>query len=373
MTAPRVEIDLGKITQNARSLVRRLGKRGITVTGVTKAVCGHPDVAQAMLDGGLVGLADSRVRNVSRMRTAGIACPISMIRAPLIEQAKDVIRFCDASYNTEKATILKLGSSARDSGTVHNVILTVELGDLRDGIMPEDLNDLAAMLVTTPGVALKGIAANFACMGNVAPTADDMALLSRLADQLERACGPYLTLVSAGGSASLDWALGTGTTGRINNVRLGEAILLGVDPVSGKPIDGLHTDAFALFAEVIETKLKPSAMPTRPSPLEYGTLRVVSNISQQNRAVLAVGRQDTDANGLTFSSGIGFIGATSDHTVVDTGQANVSVGSETKMSMNYSALTRAMSAPDIEKIARHGLPVSEKIKGNAHRPLLKLV
>ncbi len=373
MTAPRVEIDLGKITQNARSLVRRLGKRGITVTGVTKAVCGHPDVAQAMLDGGVAGLAESRVSNIRRMQAAGIQCPISMIRAPLVEQARDVIQCCNASYNTEKATILKLGSAARELGAVHNVILTVELGDLRDGTMPEDLNDLAAMVVATPGVALKGIAANFACMGNVAPTADDMALLSRLADQVEGACGPYVTLVSAGGSASLDWALGTGTTCRINNLRLGEAILLGIDPISGELVEGLHTDAFALFAEVIETKLKPNSMPTRPSPLEYGTLEVVSNISQQNRAVLAVGRQDTDANGLTFSSGIGFIGATSDHTVVDTGQANVSVGSEMKMSMDYSALMQAMSAPDIEKVARHTQPVSEEIKGNGHRPLLKLV
>ena len=373
MTAPRVDINLGKITQNARSLVRRLGRHGITVTGVTKAVCGHPDIARAMLDGGLAGLAESRVSNVVRMRAAGIACPISMIRAPMVEEVHDVIKYCDASYNTESATILHLGSSARDSGTVHNVIPTVELGDLRDGVMPEDLNDLAAMVVATPGVALKGIAANFACMGSVAPTADDMALLSRLADQLEGACGPYVTLVSAGGSASLDWALGTATTGRINNLRLGEAILLGIDPVSGHPINGLHTDAFALFAEVKETKRKPSAMPTRPSPLEYGTLQVVSNVSQHNRAVLAIGQQDTDARGLTFSSGISFIGATSDHIVVDLGQANLSVGSEMKMRMNYSALMRAMSAPDIEKVARHALLISEAIKGNRPRPLLKLV
>ena len=72
MTSPRVEIDLGKIQANARCLVRRLGDRGVSVTGVTKAVCGHPDVAGAMLDGGVVGLADARIKNVVRMRSAGI-------------------------------------------------------------------------------------------------------------------------------------------------------------------------------------------------------------------------------------------------------------------------------------------------------------
>ncbi|MCV3274164.1 alanine/ornithine racemase family PLP-dependent enzyme [Roseobacter sinensis] len=373
MTTPRVEIDLGKITQNARCLIRRLGARGLTVTGVTKAVCGHPDVAEAMLTGGVVGLAESRLSNVIRMRAAGIGCPISMIRAPMVEEAKEVIRYCDASYNTEKSTIRKLGSHARDEGTEHHVILTVEMGDLRDGIMPEDLINAAALVVATPGLALKGIAANFACMGNVAPTANDMALLSRLADQVDGECGPYAVLVSGGGSANLAWALGDGSTGRINNLRLGEAILLGIDPVSGQPIDGLHTDAFALFAEVIEARLKPSAMPTRPSPLEYGKLELVSNVGQINRSVLALGRQDTDASGLVFPSGIGFIDATSDHTVVDTGKAHVSVGSEIKMEMNYSALMRAMSAPDVEKVVRHALPENGVYKDSGPRPLLRLV
>ena len=35
---PRLEIDLDKIHHNARTLVERLAKRGISVTGVTKVV-----------------------------------------------------------------------------------------------------------------------------------------------------------------------------------------------------------------------------------------------------------------------------------------------------------------------------------------------
>ncbi len=42
MTAPRLEIDLDKIHHNARTLVERLAKRGISVTGVTKATLGSP-------------------------------------------------------------------------------------------------------------------------------------------------------------------------------------------------------------------------------------------------------------------------------------------------------------------------------------------
>ena len=373
MTSPRVEIDLGKIQANARCLVRRLGDRGVSVTGVTKAVCGHPDVAGAMLDGGFVGLADARIKNVVRMRMEGIKCPISMIRAPLVSEVEDVVRCCDASYNTEMDTILKLGAAAKQQGASHDVILMAEMGDMREGILPENLSDYGSRVIATPGVALKGMAANFACLGNVAPTAGDMDLLSQLADKFEGACGPFVALVSGGGSASLPWALGRGSTGRVNNLRLGEAILLGTDPLTGQPITGLHTDAFALFAEVIESSRKPSSPPTRTIAPELGKLKLVRNDDLRTRTILAVGQQDTDASGLTFPSEILFIGATNDHAVVDTTKSAVSVGSEMKMGMNYSALMRAMSAPDVVKIV-HG---KQKMKGSSKdcetRPFLTLV
>lgn len=373
MTSLRVEIDLGKIQENARCLVRGLGDRGISVTGVTKAFCGHPDVAGAMLDGGVVGLADARIKNVVRMRTAGINCPISMIRAPLLCEMEDAIQHCDASYNTELDTIRKLGAAAKKLGTSHDVILVAEMGDMREGILPENLNECAARVIATPGVALKGIAANFACMGNAAPTGGDMAMLSRLADQVEGACGPFVELVSGGGSANLPWALGEGSTGRVNNLRLGEAILLGTDPVTGHPIAGLHTDAFALFAEVIETRDKPSSIPPAPIAPELGKLYLVPNDDYTARTILAVGQQDTDVSGLTFPSGMMFIGATSDHTVVDTANSTVTVGSEMEMGMNYSALMRVMSAPDVATTV-HG---KQKMNGSANdcetRPYLTLV
>ena len=373
MTSPRVEIDLGKIQANARCLVRRLGARRISVIGVTKAVCGHPDVAAAMLEGGVSGLADARIANLFRMRTAGITCPILMIRAPLLSELEDTIQYCDASYNTEMATILKLGAAAKKLGTSHDVILMVEMGDIREGILPENLTDCAARVIATPGVALKGIAANFSCLGNVAPTAGDMAMLSRLADQIEGACGPFVELVSGGGSANLQWALGEDSSGRVNNLRLGEAILLGTDPATGHPISGLHTDAFALFAEVIETRDKPSAKPPASIAPELGILRLVRNDDLRTRTILAVGQQDTDTSGLTFPSGIMFIGATSDHTVVDTAKSAMPVGSEMKMGMNYSALMRAMSAPDVAKTVHGKQKMNGSSKGCDTRSFLTLV
>lgn len=372
MTTPRVEIDLTKITENTRCLVDRLAPRRITVTGVTKAVCGNAEVARAMLRGGAVGLADARVTNVLRMRKAGITTPISLIRAPMQGDIDTAVQCCDSSYNTEFDTIRKLAAAARLHGVVHNVVLMVEMGDNREGILPDDLAELAGRIVTLPGLALKGIAANFACLGNTAPTAGDMALLSRLADAVEGACGHPVDLVSAGGSANLRWALSTFATGRVNNLRLGEAILLGVDPVTGQPIDGLHLDAFTFVAEVIETSFKlrgTPAPPREPAPSPLGPVR---NSDGSSRSVLAVGQQDTDTGGLAFPEGVISQGATSDHTVIRSNNPMALVGSDMNMGMNYSALMRAMNASDVAKVMGQceSTPVTRRGSGSFKRSVL---
>ncbi len=105
---------------------------------------------------------------------------------------------------------------------------------------------------------LKGIGTNLACRCGVSPDAKNMAELSALADSIEATFDTPLSIISGGNSANLQWALSGTDTGRINNLRLGEAILLGCEPLHRQPIDGLHTDAITLIAEVIESKVKPS-------------------------------------------------------------------------------------------------------------------
>ena len=72
MTAPRLEIDLEKIHHNALTLVENLSDRGISVTGVTKATLGSPEIANAWLQAGVSGLGDSRIENIGAMRRARV-------------------------------------------------------------------------------------------------------------------------------------------------------------------------------------------------------------------------------------------------------------------------------------------------------------
>lgn len=350
---PRLEVDLRKIRHNTRTIAERLKGRGIRVTAVTKAVCGHPGIAQAMLDGGVAGLAEARLSNVQRLRLAGITCPVTLIRTPMLSQVDDVVEVCHASYNTEIAVILALASAAKRQNTVHGIMLMVEMGDLREGIMPQDVGDTARRVINMPGVALIGIGTNLACLSGVAPTMVKMRAMSALAYEVEWQCGRCLKTVSGGNSTNLPWALEGLVTGRINDLRIGEAILLGVDPITGDQIDGMFRDAFTLVAEVIETDVKSvRTCASYADPNEQGT-RLVPEISELKRIILAIGSQDTDAAGLSMPAGTTLIGATSDHLVIGTNDATIRVGSEIRFNMNYSALMRAMAAPDIQTNLRN--------------------
>ena len=367
MSCPRIEVDLSKIERNTQTLVARLGRRGIGVTGVTKAVCGHPAIAQAMLDGGAVGLADARISNVQRLRQAGITIPVTLIRTPMLSQADQVVQSCEGSYNTELSVISALASAAIRKGKVHGIVLMVEMGDLRDGILPENLEGIAQQVMQMSGVALKGIGANFACLSGLAPTTLQMAAFCDLANEIEGVCGPFLKIVSGGNSANLPWALGEHATGRVNDLRLGEAILLGVEPVSGDQISGMHTDAFTLVAEVIETNAKPAPSPIAlidPSP---GRLRIVTPSGASARMILAMGHQDTDIPGLSMPVGSTLIGATSDHLVIESIRSPLKLGSEVRFQMNYSALMHAMAAPDSEVKLLNDLPAKQprQIRGKS--------
>ena len=102
MSAPRLDINLDKISHNARMLVEDLGDRGIAVTGVTKAALGSLDIAKAMLRAGMSGLGDSRIENIEAMRQQRISAPIMLIRSPMLSQVERVVRNAESRFNTQR-------------------------------------------------------------------------------------------------------------------------------------------------------------------------------------------------------------------------------------------------------------------------------
>ena len=348
MIAPRLEVDLAKVERNARTLVDLLAPKGIRVTGVTKAVLGSPAIAAALQRGGVTGLGDSRVENLARIRAAGISLPATLIRAPLLSRVDAAVAVADVSFNTSAAVLVGLAAAARRVGVVHGVVLMVELGDLREGLAAVDLVDAAAHVGRQPGLRLVGIGTNLACQSGVVPDQAKMDELSALAEQVDAHTGRRLDRVSGGNSANLDWALATADTGRIDDLRLGEAILLGTEPLRRHPIDGLHLDAFALVAEVIEVASKPAQPWGHQAQGAFGDVAARAATGTVRQAILAVGRQDVDLVGLVAPPGIAILGMSSDHLVVDVGDHDVAVGRELRFGLGYGALVRAATSPFVK-------------------------
>ena len=347
MTSPRLEIDLDKILHNARSLVQRLARRGIGVTGVTKAVLGDPNIAAVMLEAGAVGLGDSRVANLARLQE--LPAILSLLRSPMPSQAKQVVATADLSFNTDLGVIRQLSAAAVKQRRMHHILLMVELGDLREGIMPDRVVETVREVRQLPNLVLEGIGANLACRSGVAPSADNMGILTALADVLDETFGGVLRIVSGGNSANLAWALNASSVGRINDLRLGEAILLGREPLGRTAIDGLHTDAFVLVAEVIESSIKPSQPWGDLGETAFGPSPVSSGGGDISQTIFAIGRQDVDPAGLIPPPGFSILGSSSDHLVTCSGSHRVRPGTEQPFQLNYSALLRAMTSPFVAK------------------------
>lgn len=349
MTSPRLEIRPDLIRENAKTLVDLLALRGVAVTGVTKAVLGSPEIARELLNAGVDAIGDSRIENIERMRKAGLSPEFTLIRSPMISQADHVVAQADVSHNSEIEVIASLSNAAQRQNRAHGVLLMVELGDLREGILPSQLESAVQQTLRFPNIVFRGIGTNLACQNGVAPDQENMRVLSSLANSLEATFDLNLDIVSGGNSASLGWALRSPDVERINRLRLGEAILLGKDPLHGTPVSGLHQDAFSLVGEVIEFQRKPTLPWGQIEQTAFGPPSLRTDRGVISQAIVALGHQDIDPAGLEPPAGIWILGASSDHLVLDAGQTTLSVGSDVRFQINYSALLRAMTSSFVSK------------------------
>ena len=353
MRTPRIEIDLSAVEHNSRVLVERLHARGIAVTGVTKATLGSPDVAKAMIRGGVRRLGDTRIENIEALRDSGIREPIILLRAPSPEWADRAVACATHSLVSDLDIVTALSVAAGKHALNHGIVLMVELGDLSEGMLAAGILDAARIISRTRHVTLAGIGTNLACRSGVVPGDDQMQQLTGLASTIGAKFGVNPPIITGGHSANLGWALGEGRVGAINDLRLGESLLLGIDPLTRTPIEGLRRDAFAVVAPVIESIEKPSS----PWGVRVGATSGVP-ASQRERGtiiqtIVALGHQDVDPDGIIPPVGFTVLSASSDHLVLETPK-RLPAGTEVRFGMNYSSLTRAMTSPFVvERLLTH--------------------
>ncbi len=351
MSRPLVRIDVPHIVENAVQMKALCAEHGISAGIVTKVCAGCRPIAEALTRAGVVKLCESRLQNV--MRFEGLGASFWMIREPMISEADDVVRYCSLSLNSEWAVLSALNAAALRQQKPHKVLLMAEIGDLREGCLRQELIDLAVRMKELPGLTLAGIGVNLSCYGGIIPSKENMADLVSMVQEVEEKIGRRLSLVSGGNSSSLKMLCAGELPERINHLRLGESVFLGNIPCFEEPLPGFHRNNFILEAEIVELKEKPS-VPWGTSLVDsFGHAVQIEDRGIRKRAILAVGKQDFDLDGLMpLDPALTILGGSSDHLLLDVTDAAkpLQVGDTVSFALNYAATLRVMTSPYIDKV-----------------------
>jgi predicted amino acid racemase len=350
--APTLRINLEKIRNNTRELARRCKEHGIHLAGVTKGVCGFPEVAFAMIEGGCTSLFDSRVANLRRLKEAGIPVPLHLLRIPMLGELEEVIELAKGTLVSMTETIERLDLLCGQRRRELEVFLMVDVGDLREGIWPDEMERFAQVLRRSQWVRCIGIGTNLGCFGGVLPTPLNLTRLVELKGELERLLALPVPLVSGGGTSSL-YLLEEGCMpSGVNHLRIGEAILLGRDVSRNRVLPGMHRDAFLFEAEIIELRRKPSVPIGTIGADAFGNVPVFKDRGVRLRAILAAGRQDVVPEGLfPTAGGVHVLGASSDHLLLDVEDMVPAprLGDVLSFEMSYGAMLAAATSPYVAK------------------------
>jgi len=352
MKTPYISIDYKKIEHNTRTIVNLCKKYGITVAGVTKGTLGMPEVARAMINGGVSWIGESRLDNIERLRKNNINVPFLLMRSPNKSDIKRVISLADVSLNTEYEIIEALSEACIKNNIVHKIIIMIDLGDLREGIWPNELIPLVKEIMNMKGVKIIGLGTNLTDLNGTIPTTENNQQLVELAEEVEDKFNIKLEYLSAGNSSSLKLLESGKILSRINHFRIGEGILLGRETIYREKFPNTYQDAFVLSAEIIEKKLKPSVPIGEIGQDAFGNIPSVHDKGMMKRCILNVGRQDTNIEGLSpQNSTLEILGATSDHLLIDsTNDIDLNIGDLISFDLNYSALLASMTSPFVNKI-----------------------
>ncbi|MGI6507545.1 MAG: alanine/ornithine racemase family PLP-dependent enzyme [Saccharofermentanales bacterium] len=350
MSYPELLIDREKLSHNIRTIMKMGQDADVKIHFVTKCMAGWRPFLEVLHEAGVEYFADSRVENLREI--SDLALLRMMLRVPMISNAIDVVRYADLSLNSDMAVIEVLSDAARTLDREHGVILMVEMGDLREGFMPEEILDVASRVLNLRGVWLAGIGANFNCYGGVIPEERQLVELSELAAAIRRRFNVPLPIVSGGNTGSLYLLSENRLPLGITHLRIGEGYLLGIETSYRKRIPDLFTDVFTVKAEIVELRRKPSVPTGLIGPNSFNEIPVFKDRGQIWRAILAIGEQDARCETLQpRDSNIEFLGASSDHMILDVTHAvrDLKVGDVLEFTPDYAALLRAATSPYVQK------------------------
>ncbi len=344
-----------KLHHNYNYLDKLLKKNDIRWGITTKLLCGNEDYLGEVIDLGIGEILDSRVSNLKKVKEIDSGVRTIYIKPPPQDIIESVVRYADVSLNTELATMHRLSEEARRQEKVHRVIIMIEMGDLREGVMREDLMDFYEKVFELPNIKVIGLGTNLNCLHGVLPDQDKLIQLSLYKQIIELRFKKDIPLVSGGTTVTIPLLLRDQLPEGVNHFRVGEALYFGNNLYSGGVIEGMDPGVFELYSQIIEVSEKPvvpsGEMGTNPQgeKMEIDEEEIGKT---HYRAILDIGYLDINPDYLiNVHDDVEVVDASSDMLVLDVGknEANYEVGDFIRFRMKYMGALSIMNSNYIEK------------------------
>ncbi len=351
MTHPAVIIHQDKLVHNVKTVLNMCRDANIQVSVVTKAFCAYPAIIDAIIDCGVDSLADSRIMNLKKL--ANYPVKKTLLRIPMLSEVEDVVQYADISLNSELETLKALSAAACKMNKKHSVIIMIDMGDLREGILEAEALDFAGKAIQLKGIQLLGIGTNMNCYGGIIPTACNLSQLAAIAESIRQRYDIPVPIVSGGNSGTMYLLEKNQMPQGINHLRIGETILRGVETSYQNRLDQLFSDVFQFRTEIVELKEKPSVPFGQAGINAYGVMPQFSDKGLIRRAIVACGHQDVLCNHLVpFESELEIIGASSDHMIIDLTRSKkkYQIGDTIDFHLDYGALVSVFTSEYVHKI-----------------------
>lgn len=380
MKYPKLVFDLSKLKVNLDVLGKATHDGGCSMAIVTKSFCADPAISEIISTHPQVDyLADSRVENLKKMHN--FSMEKILLRIPQESELDEVVKYADISFQSEMDTIIKtdeamgrfvagasdspgnisnihnerINDNGKGISNKHKIVLMIDLGDLREGIFYSEMDKIfeaVKLVIESKNLELYGIATNLTCYGAIIPKPDNLSILVDIASKIEDSFDIKLNMVSGGNSSSYYLLKKNELPSGINNLRLGEAFILGNETAYGARIEGTYNDGVVLEAQIVELKEKPSLPIGEVGKDAFGNVPEYEDRGVIKRAIIAVGQQDTDPDSMVpMDSKIDILGASSDHLILDVFKSDTEykVGDVVSFTLGYGGLLKAATSAYVQK------------------------
>jgi ornithine racemase len=344
---PKIHIHLKKYQENIDVISQLFSKSNVGLLAVTKVFMADQMLVDVINRSHVDMIGDSRLKNLKTIQTSKQKV---LLRVPQVSEISDVVKYTDISLQSELEVIDLINHAAIKVNKEHQIILMFDLGDLREGVFyKDDYLKMIHEILKMEAIELIGIGTNLTCYGGVIPTAETYEKLESIIQMIEKEFHLNLKIISGGNSSSIPLLSSGKLPPYINQLRIGEALVLGRETAYGNPILGMHDDVFTLEASIIELKKKPSMPEGILGRDAFGNPVKFFDQGEILRAILAVGRQDIHPDHLIPPKGVEILGASSDHLIVQIIGLNLEVGDTIEFKLTYGGILSLMTSPYVEK------------------------